>query len=165
MPCPPTDVYQPTDVDESDIVLLARTILEEQARRDEAKKMYRQAEHYRHKGKTEAAQHAYEEVKDLYPDTVFAQAAARHLREIQPKVAMREKAGGTEEQEEPCCSRGGDPSCCCADAASQKRAAKLVAEYHQACTEGRLADAQKLAAKALQLNPACFNKIALPKSK
>jgi hypothetical protein len=163
MPCPPSAVPQPADVSDSDIVLLARTILEEQARRHKAKKMYRKAEHYRHKGNTEAAQHAYEEVKDLFPDTVFAQAAARHLREIQPKVAMREKAGGTEEQEEPCCSRGGDPSCCCADAASQKRAAKLVASYHQACAEGRLAEAQKLAAKALELNPACFSIIAKPR--
>jgi hypothetical protein len=38
----------------------------------------------------------------------------------------------------------------------QKKVARLVEQYHQACVEGRLDDAKKLARKALAIDPACF---------
>jgi hypothetical protein len=41
---------------------------------------------------------------------------------------------------------------------SQKKLAKLLEKYHQACVEGRLEDAKKLARRALTLDPACFDK-------
>lgn len=40
----------------------------------------------------------------------------------------------------------------------QKPLAKLLKEYKQACSEGRLSEAQALAARALLLDPACFSR-------
>jgi type II secretory pathway component GspD/PulD (secretin) len=40
----------------------------------------------------------------------------------------------------------------------QKSLAKLLEEYHQACTQARLSEAQALAARALLLDPTCFTK-------
>jgi type II secretory pathway component GspD/PulD (secretin) len=42
--------------------------------------------------------------------------------------------------------------------ASQKKVAHLLEKYHQACAEGRLDEAKKLARRALTLDPACFDK-------
>ena len=145
------------------MILFARTIISEYEQRQQALKAYRKAERYRHKGKLEAAQEVYEEVRDLFPDTVYAQAAARHLRELHSKVAMRAHEAGEEQDEPPCCRKGGDHSCCAVDCASQKQVAKLVDKYQQACAEGRLADAQKLAREALAIDPACFSKHAKTK--
>jgi Flp pilus assembly secretin CpaC len=39
-----------------------------------------------------------------------------------------------------------------------KKVAKLLAKYHQACAEGNLDRAHRLAGKALALDPACFSK-------
>jgi hypothetical protein len=41
---------------------------------------------------------------------------------------------------------------------SQKKVAHLLDKYHQACVEGRLEEAKKLARRALTLDPACFDK-------
>jgi hypothetical protein len=49
--------------------------------------------------------------------------------------------------------RGADPS-----SGEQKPLAKLLEEYRQACSEGRLNEAQALAARALLLDPACFSR-------
>jgi hypothetical protein len=38
--------------------------------------------------------------------------------------------------------------------------AELLEKYHQACTEGRRAEATELAVRALALDPACFHKAA-----
>jgi type II secretory pathway component GspD/PulD (secretin) len=49
--------------------------------------------------------------------------------------------------------RGANPA-----SGEQKPLAKLLEEYKQACAEGRLSEAQALAARALLLDPACFSK-------
>jgi hypothetical protein len=49
--------------------------------------------------------------------------------------------------------RGANPA-----SGEQKPLAKLLEEYKQACAEGRLSEAQGLAARALLLDPACFTK-------
>jgi type II secretory pathway component GspD/PulD (secretin) len=49
--------------------------------------------------------------------------------------------------------RGANPA-----SGEQKPLAKLLEEYKQACAEGRLSEAQALAARALLLDPACFTK-------
>jgi len=49
--------------------------------------------------------------------------------------------------------RGANPG-----SAEQKPLAQLLDEYRQACSEGRLSEAQALAARALLLDPACFTK-------
>jgi hypothetical protein len=41
---------------------------------------------------------------------------------------------------------------------SEAKVAKLAQKYHQACAEGRLGKARKLAEQALRLDPACFSK-------
>jgi hypothetical protein len=47
--------------------------------------------------------------------------------------------------------------------ASQKKVAKLLEKYHEACAEGRLEEAKKFARRALTLDPACFDKQAYAK--
>ncbi len=41
----------------------------------------------------------------------------------------------------------------------EKKIAKLLKKYEQACAEGRLVEAHKLAGRALALDPACFSKL------
>jgi hypothetical protein len=42
--------------------------------------------------------------------------------------------------------------------AKEQKVERLLQQYHDACDEGRLADAKKLARKALAIDPACFRK-------
>jgi hypothetical protein len=42
--------------------------------------------------------------------------------------------------------------------AGKELAAQLLKKYHQACSEGRLAEAKEIAVRALALDPACFSK-------
>lgn len=43
-------------------------------------------------------------------------------------------------------------------APKEKKLTKLLHRYHEACAEGRLADAKKLASRALAIDPQCFSK-------
>jgi type II secretory pathway component GspD/PulD (secretin) len=65
-----------------------------------------------------------------------------------PTIPRAEPAPGAAEESEP-------PV---ADMARQGKVARLLAKYHQACADGRLDDARKLAKQALKLDPACFDK-------
>lgn len=66
-------------------------------------------------------------------------------------------------------SVGMDCTACCVDEGSAafrtRQVAKLVEMYREACAGGHHAEARKLAACALELDPACFSKSAAPRSK
>jgi hypothetical protein len=78
---------------------------------------------------------------------------------FEPKIvqaAVGARKGAVEAQEKP------GRSAKAAQAplrAKEKKLARLLAKYEQACSEGRLDDAHRLAARALTLDPACFSRI------
>jgi general secretion pathway protein D len=83
--------------------------------------------------------------------------APRGSWQVQLRVQARQ--GEAEEQEHVPGSKERIPSANSTSVQGKdKKVAKLLAKYQRACAEGRLAEAQKLAGRALILDPACFSK-------
>jgi general secretion pathway protein D len=126
------------------------TPLDNLAKLEKARTTYRCAQEMRRAGRTEQAARAFEEVRGLCPGSRLDHLASRHLEKLHGEQVAR----GAEEQEPASAVTAPKTK---NTAAKEKKLATLLRRYHEACAEGRLADARKLASRALAIDPACFS--------
>lgn len=127
------------------------TVLDNLAKLEKAQATYRQAQKMRLAGRREQAARSYDKVCRLCPGSRLDQLARRQLAELQREEVAQ---GGTEEQEATPAVAPQTKN----TAPTEKKLTKLLRRYHEACAEGRLADAKKLACRALAIDPKCFSK-------
>jgi hypothetical protein len=118
------------------------TVLDNVEKLNKARQILTQAELHLSTGDTEEARRALEEILRLCPGSCVAETATAYLGQLATgKPAATEEAAETLE---------------CANQSAE--AAALVLRYQRACAAGQLREAQRLARKALALDPACFRK-------
>jgi Bacterial type II and III secretion system protein len=122
------------------------TVLDNLKKLEDAREAYGKAERALRAGHTQRATHAFNRIQQLCPGSNIGEMAQARLKELRA-VATADVAA--EEQENtgpvPQDTRG-------------EEVARLLKQYRKACAAGRLAEARRLAHRALALDPTCFSK-------
>jgi type II secretory pathway component GspD/PulD (secretin) len=92
------------------------------------------------------------------PRVIVSEEKEEKVATVLPCPRAEPVPGGAEESEPPIAEKKPAQPSPKAATAREKKVVRLLKKYHQACADGRLEEAGKMARQALKLDPACFDK-------
>ncbi len=136
------------------------SVIENLHKLEQARQLFKKAEHCRRHGQQEWAAHAYQQIEELCPGSRVAQMAGQCCKQLKDQHDRRKDLQQTPgpwmlrahyQIETP------DDAVPLAEN-NEKKLSELLDKYYQACHAGHSAEAVKWAVQALALDPACFSK-------